>query len=338
MKDEKGALAITLGIGALLLSNSLYAIESNQPYIDEIKKQLGEEQKSPSGEMDPYLQSIKKKLEADENHTGSFEGYTVELRAADPTLTPTKLDTQFIESEKLKVAPHEEGGAIQAVLDGKSELHPKKEGKIHHAFGVRYGLSLSRNVTAPSQVKNFNDVYGSNYSPDINLFYEFQPFHSEWYGNIGIMILGGLSYFHGAGTFKSQIPKPPPAPNGSYFPLTSNTEFKFFSLPAVLGVNYRFNLFRFLRPYFMLGATSVGYVEMRNDAVEGSRGHSEGYFLSSGVSILLDWFSKTGSWDLYSSFGIKHYYLTIDYTRISTFTGSLNYNVNGIVSGFTFEY
>jgi hypothetical protein len=146
----------------------------------------------------------------------------------------------------------------------------------------------------------------------------------------------GLGYYHGNGNFAVDLAKPDGS--GEFFGTASRTKFQFFTLPVMAGLSYRFNLLRILRPYVMAGPTLIGYVEMRNDSKEGNRGYSTGVYFSGGVSILLDWISKTSSWELYSNEGVKHYYLTIDYSRLSTLSGDVSVAVSGVYAGLTFEF
>jgi hypothetical protein len=77
---------------------------------------------------------------------------------------------------------------------------------------------------------------------------------------------------------------------------------------------------------------------MRNDNVSGFRGNSRGLLVSAGAAISLDWVSSRDSWNLYSNNGFKRFYLTVDYTRLSTFSGDVDFSINGIIAGLTFEY
>jgi hypothetical protein len=88
----------------------------------------------------------------------------------------------------------------------------------------------------------------------------------------------------------------------------------------------------------MAGPALIGYLELRNDDGRTRYGESRALFLSGGVSILLDWISRGSSWDLYAEHKIKHYYLTVDYSRLSTFSGDLSATVSGINAGLTFEF
>ncbi len=304
----------------------------NGSYIEQLKKEIGPEKSSSEN----YSEIIKKNLEHKEPTSNS--SYIEKLKATDPEVQkgPPNEDETYIDHEKAKLAPKELGGAIQAVKEGNSQLEAKKTGDIHHAFGMRYGVSLTRDVSAaPGILKaSFSSIYGGNYAPDLSFFYEFQPFHSEWFGNLGIIGMGGLAYFNGYGQFAFPIAQP----NGGYFSSLSNVKFQFFTIPVSLGLSYRFNLFRILRPYVVVAPTLIGYLEMRSDSIAGYHGDSRGLLTSLGVSILLDWMSSKSSWDLYTNYSVKHSYLTIDYSRLSTLGGDVHFTTNGIVMGLAIEY
>ncbi len=315
-----------------------FAANEIQPYIDQLKIEKKTEEPSffKKGQ-ESYIDSVRRGMKQKNQVTES--SYIEELKKSDSSLKSEKSEKEkksYLEIEKEKLNPEVKGGAIQEVLEGHSELHAKIEGSIHHAFGLKYGVSLSRNISSSAQLLKFNDIYGENYAPDLSLFYEFQPFHSEWFGNVGLMGMVGASYFHGQGIFAKTLEIP--GSGGQDFPSNSNTKFKFISVPVILGLDYRFNLLRILRPYVMAGVTSVGYIESRDDDIAGSRGHTEGFLVALGVAVLLDGLSSKSSWQFYSSFGIQHAYLTVDYTRLSTYTGSINYRVSGIMAGLMFEY
>lgn len=305
------------------------AEEVHQPYIDQLKIHMEDT------ESNDYIPSLKRELESQEPETR--ESYINDLKESDPSLQESpNASPSYTEQERIKLPYHSDEGAIEAVLADRSELKAKISGPIHNAIGMKFGISLNRAITSPTQSRQFDEIYGGNSAPNLSLYYEFQPFHNEWFGNVGIFGMAGICYYHGDGIFAVGLNRP--AGSGTAFPAQANTQFQFFAAPVTIGLDYRFNLFRFLRPFIMAGPTTVGYVEMRNDAVAGSRGHGEGYLFSVGTLILLDWFSKTSAWDLYSSFGIKHSYLSVDFTRVSTLTGPIQYGTSGIMAGMTFEY
>lgn len=341
-------MAFTSGRAVLAQENSAEG-ESVQPYIDSVKEELDETHPVPKHGAESYIESIQKKLrEEDPDQELSSQdpngGYIDQLRrdypeklAPPPAAPDGALVQPYIDAQKLELEPKESGGAIQAVKDGTSELKARRDGNIHHAFGLKYGASLTRNITAPAgtAANNFNDIYGANYAPDLSFFYEYQPFHSEWLGNIGIIGMAGVGYFSGNGRYPFALNKP----GGGQFGLTAaSSRVQFFSLPVTVGVDYRFNLFRILRPYVMVGPTAIGYLEIRLDGGSSFRGVSSGFLAQAGVSLLLDWLSRGASWDAYAEHGIKHSYLTLDYTRLTTFSGDVNFAVDGIVAGLAFEY
>jgi hypothetical protein len=345
LSDSKWILWMALG-GVFLNQPAALADQtiSNQPYIDQVKKEIEKERaaegKPPepgaeTGELDPYIQSERKKLEQ-EKPPESGESYIEKLRASDPRRDENQSNESFTELEKAKLESKSEGGAIQALLEGRSELEPKKTGTIRHAYGLRYGASLNRDISSGGQSVGFNQLYGDKYAYDVTLFYEFQPFHHEFYGNFGFMFIGGVGYYRGQGKFSINLPKP--GGTGESFGTTSNTQFQFFTLPFTAAVNYRFNLFKFLRPYAFVGPTAVALVEMRNDPKSGGKTHTEGFQFAGGVAVLLDWIAPGGSWDMYTDYGVHHYYLTVEYSRLTTFTNDINLSIYGLTAGLTFEY
>ena len=325
-----------------ILNQALAAQKPGQSYIDQLKQEMREDGKPTvdrvgTGENQDYIDSVKKEMDEANLREGPSTGdeYIRNLRETDPKRDEIESSIGFSEREKAKLEPKPEGGAIQAVLEGHSDIKEKKLGEIHHAAGLRYGVSLNKLITAPGiTVKDFNTVYGSNYAPDLSFFYEFQPFHSEWLGNFGIVAIAGLGYYRGLGQFSRTIEKP----GGGTFPTSSKTQFQFISVPATLALDYRFNLIRILRPFIIMGPSFIGFAETRDDSKTGSLGFSTALMTSVGVSVLMDWMNPSGSWDLYSTFGIHHYYLTIEYNRYIALSGDVKFDVSGIMAGLAFEY
>lgn len=303
---------------------------SHQPYIDQLRQSL--EPSAPAGDRpSPYIQAEKERL-------GKQEGTGTYIETLQRTL-PEKPQSQgsFLESEKRRLGPGDaKGGTIQAVKEGRSELRAKRDGPIHHAAGFKFGTSMSRTIVASAAAggRTFSEVYGDGFTPDLQAFYEYQPFHSEWFGNVGLMVGGGLTARTGTGAFAFNLPKP----GGGSFGISSRTKFQFFTLPLWFGANYRFNLFRLLRPYVQAAGVVMGYVEMRSDDRAGHRGNARGVMFSAGVNVLLDWIAPSAAVDLYASFGVKHYYLTIDYTRVDTFSGDVDFALSGLSLGMTYEF
>lgn len=342
MKHLRSLLFFSLPI--LLNSGGAYGapLPHQGSYIEELKSQMREQGQPTDERLDAsspqnYIDAVKKHdlPPVPEESTSYIEQLRM-LNAADEKKEPEGTPS-YLEREKAKLEPQPEGGAIDALLTGNSELTAKKRGNIHYAFGLRYGVSISRLISAPAgtQRQAFNDIYGSQYAPDLSLFYEFQPFHSEWFGNFGIVAMAGLGYFRGFGQYSFDVPKPGNAGN---FDPKSSTKFQFFAIPLTVALDYRFNLFRVLRPYILVGPTLVGYFETRDDSVRGNRGNSRSLLVSTGVSILLDWMDTSASWDLYTIHGIHHYYLTVDYSRLFPIGGDVDYGMSGVTLGFTFEY
>ena len=320
--------------GARPLTNALAASSdaSVQPYIDSIKKSM--ESEKPQGEGNqPYIDSIKSKMAPDPNEGQS---YIEKLQKSDPEKDKPVPAEPYLETEKRKIeGKPERGSAIDAVANGKSQLEMKRPGAIHFAGGLRVGVGNSRKIDGNSSIKQaeFRTIYPDKWVPDVTVFTEYQPFHSEWFGNVGILGSLGYTQFKGTGQFAQIL-----SYSGKSFGANSQTEFRFNMMPIEVGAIYRFNLFRIVRPYASAGLLGVGYLETRNDGKTSHHGFSSGVTGTVGVAILLDWVSNGMTWDVYSERGVKHSYLTVEYTTIKTAKGDVSFNTSGLYSGVAFEF
>jgi len=318
------------GLGLLLATSSAWA-EPSTPYLDRLKQNLPEE-KTESGS---YTENLKSKLPPeDPSRTGS---YIEKLKRENPE--PESPGDSYLQAEKAKLGGPSTKSSIQDVLDGKSDLKPERRGNIHHAAGFRMGASFSRTLTASTefQAKPFAEIYssGTQWVPDVTLFYEYQPFHSEWFGNFGVVGMFGVAYFKGKGKFGNATLL---APSGVPFGAESRTNFTFLNVPLFVGVNYRFNLLRIIRPYVQAGPAMNLYFESRNDGEPPVRARSQGAIASGGINILLDWISPSTAHELYLDMGVQHFYLTLDYSRSFTFSGPISFDSSVFSAGMTYEF
>lgn len=328
-------------------STPLFGEESNQPYIDKIRGELNQK-KTPSseseGQSSSFTERIRESLKESEKK-GESEGtetnsgsYIERLKQADPKLNSASENESYTErlKKELVVEPSKPS-SIEAVSQGKSELKMKRSEKVHHGVGFNMGVHFDRSLSATSNVglRDFNSIYGDKWTPDISLYYEYQIFHSEWYGSLGIFSNLGVGVYTGYGAYEyTGLVNPV---SGASFGTTSRTRFRFYTMPLALGLNYRFNLLRILRPYVGAGPVTVGFIESRNDDGKSHRGHSEGYVAKVGVSFLLDWFERRVVWDSYAEQGVKHTYLFAEYSRLSTVKGDVDVSISGIFAGVGFE-
>src|SRR5690606_28061323 len=116
--------------------------------------------------------------------------------------------------------------------EGRSELKPVYPGEINHAFGFRVGASPTRDLKTHTGkgASDFNEIYGTGWYPDVQFFWEYQPWHSVWFGSLGLVFTGGVTYQSGFGKFGFPIPKPPEI-NGE-FGSESLTRYRFLTLPG----------------------------------------------------------------------------------------------------------
>jgi hypothetical protein len=303
------------------------------PYIDQIRQEL------KPAEQGSYIDAERKKLEAKDAAAGKSSApppsYTEELRKQLDAGAP---QPSYTEQERAKLAPKEEGGAIQAVHEGRSELHGKRVGSIHHAAGLRVGGVIKpRDISTSVELgsADFATIYKESSHPEFALFYEYQPWHSEWFGSLGLVASLGMAYFKGEGVFA--VPNLT-RPTGEAIGSTSHVTTQLFALPLTIGLNYRFNLLRILRPYVMVGPSLIGFYEIRSDDQNSHYASARGINFTAGTAILLDWLSKDASWQLYAQNGIHHAYLTVEFTQISSFKGPVVYSTSGVFGGLAFEF
>ncbi len=327
---------------------------SNQPYIDRLKATMPPESKrdakfqtvQTSENPNPYIDEVKRTPrvarpgEIPEPPEG--QSYTEFLKSR---LGEEKYPSEsYSEREKQRLIETKDKesadvSAIARVKEGNSELEMVRKGKIHYAAGLQMGTSVTRVVTAipGASLRNFNDVYGTGWIPDLQLFAELQPFHSEWVGNFGLIAGGGASVFKGTGAFSRDIHLATEL-GGGLVPRAVDITFRFISLPVFAGANFRLNLFRIFRPFVQATPVLIPYREIRDDNAGTRGGFSKGLIATAGVNILLDWMSKTAAWDIYTAANVKHTYLSVNYTRLTTVSSAVNFDFSGIDLGFTFEF
>jgi hypothetical protein len=344
----KSAPALSWVLTMLVMAGPAWAEQPASPssYLDEIRQELKAQDAEKKGdapsEGGSYTESLKKKLQEKDAASGAATGesYSEQLkRELEEDSSGAKTGDSYTDREKLKLEPKTEGGAIQAVREGRSELKGKRVGEIHHAGGIRVGAAVTRDITATSEVGSvvaFGDIYGEKgYAPDVTLFYEYQPWHSEWFGSFGLAASLGFSYFKGTGIFAVANLR---NPDGDLFPSKSRVDTQFFAIPVTVGLNYRFNLLRILRPFVMAGPSLIGFYETRSDEQGSHYASSRAYYVSGGVSILLDWLSREASWELYAEHKIQHFYLTVQYDRLTSFSSPVDFVASGVFGGLTFEF
>lgn len=304
---------------------------SKQPYIDLIKKGMPEAESKNGASSEGYTERLRQKLPA--RNQESSEGYSQKLKDTDPgAKTPSQ---GYSEKVKSGLPPSDSGGAIQAVSEGRSDLKPKKSGTVRNAAGFRMAAQANRDIvgTNGAASRKFSEIYGDGWAPDFTLFYEWQPIRG-WYGNFGLHTSIGFQYFASTAKFEYSLTKP----NGTAFGTTSRTDLKFFTVPVHVGGKYTFTVSKYLQPYAYFGPAAIFYMERRSDRGGTVSGYSKGMMGGGGANILMDFLSPTSSWDLYSDYGIKHFYLTVDYTRMFTFASDLQFTISQISAGLSYEF
>lgn len=315
--------------------------ESVSPYIDSLKAKMSEQdlQKEPvrtSENPEPYIQSLKQKMPAQELGTGT-EPYIDSLKAKNPEKYAAPPSASYTEEKQAVLgADKNSGGAIQAVADNHSELQLKRPGSINAAFGFKIGTAVNRDFTGSSQYvsQSFQSIYGSGWAPALTLFVAYMPFYSRAYGSLGITGSIGGGFFKGNGVYKVPLYKT----SGAAFPSQSITRLTFIDVPVSLGVKYQINWGKYFVPFVEVAPTVIGMAENRNDGIGSKKALSKGVTTSAGFGILLDWITRSNTWNVYQDFNVKHYYLTAEYSKLTTFSSPIDVSFSGVDVGVTFEF
>lgn len=334
-------------LALIAASLSAHAEEGSvSPYIDQLKAKMEREGKTTTEpertaeNPDPYIQSVRNKMRESEAPARTAENpqpYINELKAKNPSLNEAPKGQGYAEEAKSKLPSKDETGAIQALNEGRSDLHLKRPGSINAGFGVRLatGMSHSFSADAATQANSFSSIYGSGWVPDLALIVEYKPFYSETYGSLGFIGSAGAGIFKGNGRFEHQLLKPDGV---TPFSMSSLTKMTFLSVPLMVGAKYQFNLSHIIRPYAIASPTLIGLSEARNDGIGTKRALSKGFTTSVGAAFLLDWINGGNSWNLYQDFGVKHFYLTVEYTKLTTISSPVDVSYSGLNAGFTFDF
>lgn len=332
-------LFVFLGIAAPLA-------QADQPYLDRIKRSMNEEEglsdASPA-EGQGYSEKIRGELKAKgktgdpgKNYTGRIQSLIQEEQAESGE--KSEPSEGYSSTLKQKLAPTKpEESAIARVRQGESALKIRKEGDIHFLGGFQLGASATRSVRDLGGVTNatLETVYGTSWIPDVRFHMEWQPFHSEWFGNLGFQGTAGFTLQTGKATF--QFPLNDPV-SGDAFGSTSRTELRFITVPVTVGATYRFNLLHWIRPYVQASGLMVGYSESRSDGLADQSGYSTGASWGGGANFLLNPLFPSITRDLYLSSGVHHLYLTVDWNQQLTKEGDLEFSSNTVSAGLSYEF
>ena len=322
-------------------SSLVYADTKPQSYIDQIKERIDSEKKLPPPQ-ESYSQKLQRELgpasqSSYMDQIKDSEGYQEHLRSRGAWSGKSE-EESYTQAEKRKLSPENQESAIQATLEGRSDLRERRKGEVRHAYGLKYGFALKRDFKAASSDSggaSFQSLYENNYGPQFGFFYEHQLHPSETWGSLGLVGQLDFGYFNGTGQLSQPVIQP-----GTNLPFSSNskTRFQFFMFPLTVGVNYRLNLLHYLRPFVFVGPTAVGYLETRSDDRASHYGVSLSWLGTAGVSILLNPFDRKSTWDLYLTQGVHRFYLTLEYTRVTALGGSVRFSYSGAFAGLTYEY
>jgi len=311
------------------------AAETKKSYIEELKHS------NPSLNDPLPTESFTEKKRGELKPRPS-SSYIEEVKRARPQVFESPAEADSYSKKQLQgLEPEPKGGAIEAVHKGRSEIKFTKEGHAKSAAGIRVGVTAIRDIIAQADYGNgnFNEIYGTGFAPDINLFGEWHLINNDYVGSLGLQFGGGFTYHSGFGAFEAAIPRPTArgtAGSGN-FSGKSRTKFNFVTVPVSLAGIYRFNVLHYVRPYIAAGPSVIGYYEGRSDGRKGNRGYSFGIDTQIGAGFLLDFLSRSDSFAAFSNSGIYHTYLTVEYHRQVPLASEVDFASGIVVAGFCFE-
>ena len=280
-------------------------------YTEQERVKLNADHAIPANSDEPYLVRVKKKL-ADEEDIKPATNYTINER------------------EKLPLEEPRES-PITLVKEGRDKgMDLGKIPDIKNAAGFKIGLAPGMQITSPTSVHTFTEVYGTGWQPEFLFHFEHQLFHSENFGSLALGGDFGIGYAGGTGLLEFGF--------GAGGSKVSHTGFGFLQFPVIVNATYRFNLLRILRPYITVGPGTILYDEFRNDKRPDKKGYSFVYSGNLGVSLLMDFLDSSTHRDAYLADGIQHTYLFAEYLYLNTFTTDVVFQRSGVYSGFTFEF
>ncbi len=320
----------------LALSAQAQTPESSEGYTAREKQRLQSQPASEEGgSSEGYSRRMKESLQSKENQPPSTEGYTQGIKSK---LEAEKESPEgYSQRLKEKLGADVPGSTIANVKAGKVDLEPLNRGTPYRSFGFRLGAAVSNRIQASGDSGTrlgFKDMYGTKWFPDFRVNVEWYPFNSEYLGNLAFGLGAGLVIVKGFGQFEYAVSN---NSRTSDFSQTSETEFRFAYIPIEAIAKYRFNLFRVLRPFALLGAMVIPFEESRSDGKDSQVGYSTAIVYGAGLSLWLDWISSRDSFNLYRSSGVKSYYLNVEYRLQAALSGPLNFDQSGLYAGFSFD-
>jgi hypothetical protein len=311
----------------------------SSPYIDKVRARMKDDPDSKDLSSSKDYSKIEKEKLKEKDGVSSSDGYTERMRAklkkeeSEKEEKPEEkksVSGTYLEQQKKNLPAEDPRPSVIDTVRANTYRAPDpfEKAQVTQGASFKVGVATGATVGVNGSTAEFERVYGTGWNPEIIFHYEYQPFHSERWGSLGLTGDFGFSQAGGFGTLA--------------FPYAgtrvSRTSFNFIQIPVLGGVNYRFNALHILRPYVSVAGGVMGYTEIRTDSQPDYRGYALIATGSVGVSLLLDFFDRNTMVDAYNSFGIQHVFLFAEYLAMRTLSGAVTFERGGIYSGFLFEF
>jgi hypothetical protein len=342
-------LRVWMGIGILGLGlgmvEPVYGAGINPSYIEEIKKEIAEEdakkkEKKSNDESGSYIETIRATLPKYEERS-LIKEVKEEIAEEDRKKEEKKkssLDESLEEKRnalKKKDAEDDTRSAIRETLTGSSRKSYRKIGPVKNAFVFRLNAYSTRTMSVTNGARSFGTVYSSPWYPEITVQYERQLYHHEVAGSVGISFTTGFGYYLGKGVMAVNLTNPV---TGVAFGTESRTNVNGFVFPFYVGANYRLNLMKYVRPFAQAGVGTTGMLEVRSDSAKNRYAFGLGAQFSGGINIWMNSIDKRGADEMRDYEGVQNYYFTIDVTGYVPIALQLRYSNVVVSAGMTYEY
>lgn len=310
----------------LAVSASAFGNEASevQPYIEQLKKKHGIEDRVPT--------PLEAEIEA------PTEVY-VAPPAQEPSNDPQEVQP-YIESVRQKAGLGSSVGQpantsaqdMQPYLDelkSGRELKAQYKKTVDSAAGFAVVATNRFDIRSDkAQANAFESVYNpdNKYSPSFDFFYERQLYRSRYFGSIGPVFHATYIHSKGKGIFTN---------TGT---ASNDTIFTFHALALTAGASYRLSQLRIVQPFIQGGLTGIPFLERRNDGKPSKRGISRGVSGIAGVALNLDWIGRKNAWDQYDAHGILHTYLVAQVEYVRSISSTIDFNYDGFYGGLMFEF
>lgn len=172
----------------------------------------------------------------------------------------------------------------------------------------------------------FDDLYKDASSMTIGFDYDY--FLSVDYGKIGLQ--GGLFFQYASG--RGRVASDPTQ--------ESQEKFSFLTVPAYVGLTYRFEYKdkQIFAPYVSGGGVYIGLIEKREDKSDFNSAGGLGFYGAGGILVNVTAFDRDLANDFYSEYEIGNMWINLEFRVTEVSAEIFNYSAQYVQGGISFDY